>query len=248
MNLSLSQTRGVPLPERVAHDVLQRVLAGEFAADGVLPSERVLQATYQVSRPVVREAIKILSARGIVTAVNGVGALINRNLRAPTMESLLLAFQQRAVTIADILEARLLIEPHAVMLATQHATSAQVEALYANCATMRELPHVADGNELAQVYNSTNVEFHVLVAEASANPVFAIMMDVLMGGIWRSEHHANRVFDPAAYSHTANDHLRIVDAIAARDRSAAHHAMIEHITDTQQRLRAADKLTQPIRV
>ncbi|MFN5927064.1 MAG: FadR/GntR family transcriptional regulator, partial [Roseiflexaceae bacterium] len=63
------EVRATPLSERVAHDVLRRILAGEFAPEGMLPSERLLQATYNVSRPVVREAIKILSARGIATPV-----------------------------------------------------------------------------------------------------------------------------------------------------------------------------------
>lgn len=237
-----------PLPERIARDMMCRVLAGEFAATGVLPSERIVQATYGVSRPVVREAIKMLCARGIVTPVNGVGARINHNLRATTMESLLLAFQQRAVTIADTLEVRLLVEPYVVVLAAQHARAAHIEALYADCALMRELQCHADTEAATQHYNATNVEFHVLIAEASGSPVFAILMDVLMGGVWRAEYQTNRVFDLASAEATAHAHIRIVDAIAAGDGTAAQQAMFAHIVETQQRLEAAAKLTQCIRM
>lgn len=234
--------RTEPLPEHVAHDVLQRILAGEFQSDGLLPSERALQTQYAVSRSVVREAIKILSARGIVTTVNGVGARINHTMRASTIESLLLAFHVHAATLDDILAARVLIEPHVVMLAAQHATPAQIQQLQANCDALFNLPPQPDTTAMAQAYNAINVEFHVGVAAASHNPVFEIVMDVLMGGIWRSEHNANRVFNPERYRVTAHEHQRIVDAIAARDGDAARHAMLVHINDTQQLLHAAGKL------
>lgn len=248
MNESPVVVRTTPLSERVAHDVLRRMLAGEFAPEGMLPSERLLQASYNVSRPVVREAIKILSARGIVTPVNGVGVVINQNLRASTLESLLLAFHQQAVTLADMLAVRLIIEPHVVILATTHATPAQIDAMYANCTAMRQLAIISDAPDIAQRYNSANVAFHVLIAEASHNPVFTILMDVLMGGIWRAEHHANHFFDPVVYTGTADAHQHIVDAIAARDSSAAHAAMLEHIQQTQTQLDHAQLLTHVVRL
>lgn len=241
------EVRATPLSARVAHDVLRRILAGEFASEGMLPSERLLQATYNVSRPVVREAIKILSARGIATPVNGVGVVINQNVRASTLESLLLAFHQQSVTLADMLAVRLVIEPHVVGLATTHATPVQIDAMYANCVMMRQLASHCDATDIAQRYNSANVEFHVLIAEASHNPVFIILTDVLMGGIWQAEHHANRFFDPTAYTGTADAHQHIVDAIVARDGATAHAAMVEHIQQTRAHLEQAQLLTQIVR-
>src|SRR5512138_1360643 len=118
--------RSSALPEKIAQDLMQRILTNEFDESNILPSERALQDAYGVSRTVVREALKLLAARGLVTSGMGQGAVISKNLTAPALDALLLAFHRAQVRLEDLLNARLLIEPEIAALAAQHATSLQI--------------------------------------------------------------------------------------------------------------------------
>ena len=64
------------LPHRVAQDLMRRIMNEEFKQGTVLPTERELQKQYQVSRPVVREAIKWLDARGVISTNTSQGAVV----------------------------------------------------------------------------------------------------------------------------------------------------------------------------
>src|SRR5262245_48964212 len=134
--------RNTALPEKIAQDLLRRILANEFANAGVLPSERSLQDTYDVSRTVVREAIKLLAARGLVTTGSGQSAVVSTNLTAPAIDALLLAFHRSSVRLEDLLNARLMFEPDIAALAAQHATPLQIRRLHEVVQDMADLARV----------------------------------------------------------------------------------------------------------
>ena len=108
--------RSSALPEKIAQDLMQRILKGEYDATSILPSERALQDSYGVSRTVVREALKLLAARGLVTTGGGQGAVIGKNLTAPAIDALLLAFHRAHVRLDDLLNTRMLIEPEVIRM------------------------------------------------------------------------------------------------------------------------------------
>src|SRR5688500_12334700 len=103
--------RSSALPDKIAQDLMQRILTHEFDTSSMLPSERVLQDTYGVSRTVVREALKLLAARGLVTTGTGQGAVVSKNLTAPAIDALVLAFHRSHARLEDLLTTRLLLEP-----------------------------------------------------------------------------------------------------------------------------------------
>src|SRR5688500_12453764 len=105
------------LPAKVAYALLQRIIADEFPAGAPLPTERELQEQYQVSRPVVREAIKWLDSRGLISTRTGYSAVVGSDLTGPAVNALLLAFHRSNVCTEDLLNTRGLLEPAIAALA-----------------------------------------------------------------------------------------------------------------------------------
>lgn len=248
MQVHLDPLSSSPLPDQLANDLLRRILQGEFDHDGMLPSERQLRATYAVSRSVVREAIKWLNARGIVTTTNGVGAIINRDITSSTVEAMMLAFHYGDVRLRDLVDTRLVLEPKIAALAAIHATPEQITRMYASCDAMEALDVSAGEIQAAINYNQVNVDFHLQISRASRNPVLTILVDLLIGVVWRHERTANQVIGLPRYLKTANEHRQIVDAIAQRDADAARTAMMMHLDLTQRLLRDNESLDQHLQI
>ena len=228
--------RSSALPEKIAHDLMQRILTGEFDDSNILPSERALQDAYGVSRTVVREALKLLAARGLVTSGTGQGAVISKNLTAPALDALLLAFHRAHVRLEDLLSARLLIEPEIAALAAQHATSLQIRRLLELSQAMASLALSDQPAQAASRSYDVNAQFHTLLAQASQNPVLEIWIAILVGIIWRQQNTVDLGQPPEQHARTAAQHEAIVRAIAAHDPAQARQAMIEHLTTTRQGL------------
>jgi DNA-binding FadR family transcriptional regulator len=231
--------RSSALPQKIAQDLMRRILANEFADLNLLPSERALQDTYGVSRPVVREALKLLAARGLVSTGSGQSAVISTNLTAPAIDALLLAFHRSSVRLEDLLNTRLLFEPPIAALAAQHATPLQIRALHDLVQEMAELAHVSPPVRAATYSYDNNARFHTLLAQSSQNPVVAILIEMLVGIIWRQQNTVDTQQAPERHIQTAEQHGRIARAVEARDPEAARQAMTEHLESTRKGLAGA---------
>jgi len=226
------------LPEKIAQDLLRRILAHEFAHGNLLPSERALQDTYGVSRTVVREALKLLAARGIVSTGSGQGAVVSTNLTAPAIDALALAFHRANARLEDLLNTRLLIEPPVAALAAQHATPLQIRALHDLAAEMAALANVTPPVRAATYSYDNNARFHTLLAQASQNPVLETLIELIVGMIWRQQNTVDAQQPPERHLQTAEQHARIVRAIEAHDPAAASQAMADHLESTRRGLAA----------
>jgi GntR family transcriptional regulator, transcriptional repressor for pyruvate dehydrogenase complex len=231
--------RSSALPEKIARDLMSRILANEFVAVGVLPSERSLQESYGVSRTVIREAIKLLAARGLVTVGSGQSAVVSTNLTAPAIDALLLALHRSSVRLEDLLNTRLMLEPQIAALAAQHATPLQIRRLYDLTHEMGKLAHAEQPTRAASSSYDINARFHTLLAQASQNPVLEILIEVLVGIVWRQQNTVDAEQPVENHARTAAQHERIVGAVEARDPEEARRAMFEHLETTRQGLSAA---------
>jgi len=122
---------GDTLPTKIAQSMLQRIVSEEFPPGTLLPSERELQDDYQVSRAVVREAIKLLASRKLVAISRGQGAVVASDFTEPVVDALLLAFHRSQIHAEDIFSVRKLLEPQAAALAAQNVTIQQIRTLTA---------------------------------------------------------------------------------------------------------------------
>lgn len=228
--------RSSALPEKIAQDLMQRILTDEFGDANMLPSERALQDSYGVSRTVVREALKLLAARGLVTTGTGQGAVVTKNMTAPALDALVLAFHRSHARVEDLLDARMLLEPEVAALAAQHATPLQIRRLDELKQAMADLSQLDQPARAATYSYDINAQFHTLIAQASQNPVLEILIETLVGIIWRQQNTIDMQQPAARHAQTAEQHDAIVRAIAARDSEQARRAMTEHLASARQAL------------
>ncbi len=228
--------RSVSLPVKIAEDMLHRIISEEYQPGRFLPSERELQEEYQVSRTVVREAIKLLAARGVISINSRQGAVVNPDLISPITNALLLACLRSRAYIEDVLAIRQLLEPQIAMLAAQSATAAQIRDLK-NLVQNLEITLFSDDedqqNKAAESWMMQDTRFHILLAEATQNPVMAILIEVIVGLLWRQSSMIKRTLYPDHRAKVIQQHAAIAEAVAAKDPERAHQTMVEHLNYTK---------------
>lgn len=191
-----------------------------------LPTETELASEFGVSRPTVREALRLLAAQGLIRTAKGAtgGSYITVPTTGQLSDSLrsgigLLA-ATRDVSLDELMEARLLLEVPAARLAARRRSDAAVEQLRA---AIPGKP-LALGTREQFVHNR---DFHAVVFEAAGNTLFVIaagpVFDVLQTRLARSK--LGTRFHRAINAH----HRSIAAAIEARDEDAAGGEMHDHV-------------------
>jgi GntR family transcriptional regulator, transcriptional repressor for pyruvate dehydrogenase complex len=205
--------------EIVAH-LEQMILAGKLKPDDRLPPERDLATDWNVSRSVVREAIGRLAALGLVKSRQGSGTRI----AAPDGSHQLLNYQwmlsQGLVRLEHLGAARLPLETTIADLAARHRTDEHLKQLEA---TQRILASPKLG---LRRHAEADMRFHALLAEATGNPVFQIILAPIQELLIESRRRTlGQYGSKLAYDH----HAAILDAVRSRDSAAAREKMRFHI-------------------
>jgi GntR family transcriptional repressor for pyruvate dehydrogenase complex len=189
-----------------------------------LPSARDLAIQFSVATPTIREALRRLQATGIVDIRHGSGIYVKREsdrmmLSNPTYGAL------ETQTIMQVLDARLLIEPHLAQLAATRATNrdvAELRELLSRAEQALEKPD--DG------YIRANHALHAGIARASGNLVLTHVVESLLE-MYSTELHLvdpnSTLAEIRARDH--RNHQLVIEAIAAADGPAAYEAMVQHL-------------------
>lgn len=217
------QLRRETLAEQVADGLIASIEDDSLAPGTLLPSEASLAQEFGVSRPVIREALKALAAKGVVAIVNGKGAVVRPISSDPLQEYFLRALRVRHATMVDLLEVRRGIEVECAALAAQRRTAAQLSELEHALVAMRD--YLADRDE----YRRIDIEFHLQVAAASHNALLYHLVESMREPMQDSMRAVSRrrvTVEQDAYAITA--HANIVNAIAAGDANEAGRAMSTH--------------------
>jgi GntR family transcriptional repressor for pyruvate dehydrogenase complex len=230
-----TQLRRETLAEQVADGLIASIEDDALAPGAMLPSEASLAQEFGVSRPVVREALKVLAAKGVVAIVNGKGAIVRPISSDPLQEYFLRALRIRHATMVDLLEVRRGIEVECATLAAQRRTTAQLAQLEQTLVAMRD--NLADRDEYLRI----DIEFHLLVAAASQNTLLFHLVESMrepMRDSMRAVSRRRVTAQQDAFAVIA--HANIVNAIAAGDAAGAGRAMAVHF-DEGIRLLSQDK-------
>lgn len=220
------------LAEVIAAQIRGEIRNGSLGLGDRLPTERELIEQLGVSRATVREALMLLEADGFVQVRAGRhgGAYVTspKIERLATILDVILAVEQ--TTTAQLLEARALMEPLAVRLASQRATSDDLERIEASIA--RAEAHTDDPAILAE----EAARFHILVAESTHNGVISALTATTQQLIY------SRAFEAfgTEVDTTIRAHRGILDALRAGDAEAAVRRMIRHVDAFRQTLDGAE--------
>lgn len=198
-----------------------------------MPTEQALGDTYGVSRTVIREAIAILRADGLVAARQGSGLFVREPPAEPFSLSLLKFAPDRISSIIETLELRAAVESEAAALAAERRSPAELEKI------REQFEAISVAVAAGQLAEEQDFSLHLTIAEASHNQHFVEFFRFLgQRTIPRSQlfDEARRDEHATAYLERIQaEHARIVDAIAAGDSEKAHAAMRKHLKGSQSR-------------
>ena len=214
------------LSDHVAEELLESIASGALQPGDRLPSERVLSDQFGVSRTVVREAIRSLSARGVLEARPGSGLVVSK-LDPSSLTTLLTLFLESGVLrYDDVHEVREAIESRMTGLAAARRTEEDLAALRAALAALAEALESGD----VEAASHADVEFHRTIARATHNELFVMMLDSISDVLL--EVRRQTLTEPTRLGMVVPAHERIVRAIEAGDPVPARGAMEEHLQDS----------------
>jgi DNA-binding FadR family transcriptional regulator len=215
--------------EQVLAQVEEHILRGRLRSGDRLPGERALAELLGVSRPSVREALRVLEFMGIVTIGWGsgsdAGAVLSNGSSEALSNILRLHLALANYELEDVVEARTLIERAAARAAAQRATGTDLAELRQRLALM-ENPDLE-----VQQFNRLDTEFHVRICQASGNALLGELMQALRDAVEREMVAAFEGLPDWRHvaAHLREEHMTILDAIEGGDPAAAAAAVERHI-------------------
>ena len=216
------------LTDRVLLHLLDSIASGRLRPGDRLPSERELGDMFGVSRTVVREAVRSLQAKGVVDVRSGRGATVVAVPATHLTETLKLfltgARGSDAVAPEQISEIRAMLEVRIVELACDRTTDHELAAMGAAIEAM-------EADEDAQMASEHDVAFHRLIAVATHNPLFVILLDSV-GDVLIEIRHRSLIIE-GRKARAVEQHRQILEALMARDPRDAVAAMKNHLDDSR---------------
>ena len=224
------------LSEAISNELMQRILDGKFKPGDALPSEDDLAAQFDVSRPVIREAVKQLALLGMIESRQGRSTRVSSQRQWNQFDPGLLLARSRAGAVDDILlellELRRLIETGAAGLAALRATPeavAQMDEAYRRMeVSQRDVERFVEGD----------IAFHDALLAATGNYLLTQLIETL-GPMLRVGRRMSLERRPDGAAASQLGHRAILDAVRAQDAETARRAMREHLSWTAE-LRLGD--------
>jgi DNA-binding FadR family transcriptional regulator len=216
------------------------IIMGRLRPGDLLPGEDVLLARYGVSRTVLREALNVLSGKGLLDARPKRGTMVRPKSEWSQLDPVVLGWRGSDGTVRQskdlgrsldhLMEVRRIIEPAAAALAAQRRTAKDLARITLAYKAMEQ------AGDAVQAFMDADLAFHVACLEAAQNefllPIAHAIRTELMSSMRVTNH------DPDANQNIVLPlHRAIRDAIAARDPEAARLAMRHHLDDTDRRRR-----------
>ena len=210
--------------EIIANKVRDQIRDGKLRTGDKLPPEREMAQQLGTSRNALREALRSLEHAGLISLHKGArgGAFITDGNPSAVVQSMEDLMHLGGINLANVTEARLSIETAIVEIAAAKGTTAAFDALDRNIDKVEELTQARDMDAKAAL----NMEFHVLLAEATGNPVLVLMMRTLMD-LLRSVHRPITAEDTVDIIRSRR---RFMMLLRSRQSKAAAAEMKDHLS------------------
>lgn len=214
----------------LTEEILKRIISliNDLRPGDKLPTERELIATFRVGRSSIREALKILSAIGVVRIVSGAGTFVGNGNLSLLAKPLSLQLLKGGRGTAELIEARRVLEIELAGLAAERATAEEIGAIEDGLVEMKA------GQEDIERYVDSEIQFHLAIARAAHNHVLLDLLQTLQYIIRRWMVQSIEEFEGKPSS--IDEHVPICDAIKAHDPARARTAMNEHLEKAGWRL------------
>lgn len=223
---------------RVVNELERRILTGELPPGERLPTENELCAMLGVSRSVVRDAMRTLSARGLVTVQQGRGMTVAEPDSRAFGHALMVLLSRSELTMGDVVDARAVLETALASSAARTGTPDDWNALQASLTALGEAVEQERWADARQ----THLDFHLGILKALHLPALELFLTPMTEIIVVSS--APPRLD-AKEDYEVESHFPVLDGLRAGDPEAAAAGMREHFRVTMTGARYAEFRHRP---
>ena len=213
--------------EEAADQIAEKVRTGELRTGDRLPGERSLAAQMEISRPTLREAVKVLVDAGVLEVRRGPGGGMYVATDVVPTDLVRHSASLRLAEIAAVLEARRLLEPRVAQLAAERATEEDFEALERSIEAMRRLVDGGWHPRHEDRFLQLDVQFHLALARAAGNATVETLMRMLFRQLEIARDMAMHV--PLVPEWTIGIHERTLAALRSGEADEVEAVMDEHL-------------------
>jgi DNA-binding FadR family transcriptional regulator len=218
---------GKSMHGRIVRELGLRIVSGEIKPGERLPSEATLLEAYDVSRPVLREAMRVLVAKGLVLSKQRAGATVKPanewHLLDPDVLYWMIQSKPKAEFVATLMTLRRIIEPAAAALAAQSATDKQLKSIAEAYAGM-------EAAKTPEELLEPDIAFHRRIAEATGNELIAYIGNMLSLALGESIKLSS--LHPNTHALSLPRHKAILTALQNRDPLGARQATLVQLQET----------------
>ena len=235
---------GLSAAAQVADELVQWIV-GELRPGASLPSEAELSTRFGVSRVTIREAVKMLAGRGLLSLGRGRRAMLKEPDGAALGDFISWILQYDPKGMFDLVEVRQSLEVQSVGLAAQRATRPALAAIESQVDAMRAAAGRMDspeGDRAAELaFHQADVGFHEALAMASGNRILISLFEAMALPLQRSffMSRRGRQMRGEDSKQTIEAHERILACVRAADLAAAEAAMCDHLAEAGRDMLAA---------
>ena len=224
-NLGNKQT----LSQKIERTIENAIRDKKLPIGSKLPTEREMCESFGVSRTALREALRRLSARGLITIHKGSGMYVSEIKIEDAINSLNLYYDLKFDNnlLTQFIEVRRLFEPEIAKLAAKNRTEAALIELeknlieFANCNT-----------DNTQMEADLDNKFHLTVVKATTNPIMQITMEPIYSLLPRMRNYIYANVE-GEKENTLNSHRDLLNAIREKNEDEAYRVMTKHLIRTQ---------------
>lgn len=233
-------TESKSMHTRIVGELGLAIVAGEFKPGDRLPAESQLLDRYDVSRPVLREAVRVLAAKGLIVSRQRSGAIVRPrtewHLLDPDVLCWVISARPQREFQATLMDVRRIFEPAAAALAARAATDEQIHRIEEDYALM------AAAGSIEQMLEP-DLAFHRHIAEATNNDLVAYIGNMLSMALRESILISGR--QPNAHERALPRHEAILDAIREKDPLGARQATLVQLQEVADNLRESIEVEGP---
>ncbi len=217
--------------EEAAEQIADKIRAGQLRAGDKLPPERDLAVQMEISRPTLREAVKVLVDAAVLEVRRGPGGGMFVSSDVVPVELIRQRSSDRRAEVEQVLEARRLIEPGVARLAAARAEEEDFAALERTIEVMREIVDAGYGPEDEDRFLQLDMQFHLAMARAAGNPTVEALMRMLFRELEIARDMAMHL--PAVPEWTIDIHERTLSALRGGDPDDVAAVMDEHLAQLE---------------
>ena len=214
----MKQKNGMPLAQAAAEDIIEMIRTNHMKPGDRLENEYELAKKLNVGRSTVREAVKSLETRNILTIKRGAGTFISQN-EGVAVDPLGISLMGKDEEMAlELLDVRMILEPESAALAASHADK-------------NEIAEISRQNRkvIGMIRHEEDARFHQLIAEATKNRIIAKLVPIIQQSVGLTVEMTSKRLTET----TVSFHEQIVEAITRGDANGARSAMIAHISENR---------------